>query len=53
LSAAIAAGLAKGMTLDHAVAAAKSYVTAALEASSTLHIGHGSGPVHHFHAFWK
>jgi hydroxymethylpyrimidine/phosphomethylpyrimidine kinase len=53
LSAAIAAGLAKGMTLDRAVAAAKSYVTAALEASSTLHIGHGSGPVHHFHAFWK
>ena len=53
LSAAIAAGLAKGMTLEDAVAAAKSYVTAALEASKTFQIGHGSGPVHHFHAFWK
>ena len=53
LSAAIAAGLAKDMSLTDAVAAAKDYVTAALEASSSLHIGHGSGPVHHFHAFWK
>jgi len=53
LSAAITAGLAKGMSLTDAVAAAKNYVTAALKASSSLHIGHGSGPVHHFHAFWK
>jgi hydroxymethylpyrimidine/phosphomethylpyrimidine kinase len=53
LSAAIAAALAKDMSLTDAVAAAKDYVTAALEASSSLHIGHGSGPVHHFHAFWK
>ncbi|NBQ40974.1 MAG: bifunctional hydroxymethylpyrimidine kinase/phosphomethylpyrimidine kinase, partial [Alphaproteobacteria bacterium] len=53
LSAAIAAGLAKGLVLDEAVATAKAYVTAALEASMSLHIGSGSGPVHHFHAYWK
>lgn len=53
LSAAIAAGLAKALALDEAVSSAKAYVTAALEASSTLNIGSGSGPVHHFHAFWK
>ena len=53
LSAAIAAGLAKGLVLDEAVASAKTYVTAALEASISLHIGSGAGPVHHFHAFWK
>src|SRR5215203_2319536 len=48
----IAAGLAKGLSLHDAVAAAKSYVTAAIAASERLTIGHGSGPVHHFHASW-
>jgi hydroxymethylpyrimidine/phosphomethylpyrimidine kinase len=52
LSSAIAAGLAKGLSLHDAVAAAKSYVTAAIAASERLTIGHGSGPVHHFHASW-
>ena len=52
LSSAIAAGLAKGRILDDAVAEAKSYVTAAIKASATLHVGRGNGPVHHFHAFW-
>jgi hydroxymethylpyrimidine/phosphomethylpyrimidine kinase len=41
------------LVLDEAVASAKAYVTAALEASISLHIGSGAGPVHHFHAFWK
>src|ERR1051325_9081195 len=46
LSAAIAAGLAKGLTLEAAVAAAKSYVTDAIRAlQSTPRIGHGSLPL--------
>ena len=52
LSSAIAAGLAKGLSLHDAVAAAKTYVTAAITASERLTIGHGFGPVHHFHASW-
>jgi hydroxymethylpyrimidine/phosphomethylpyrimidine kinase len=52
LSAAIAAGLAKGQRLDAAVADAKAYVTAAIAAADELAIGRGHGPVHHFHAWW-
>ncbi|MGN6583908.1 MAG: bifunctional hydroxymethylpyrimidine kinase/phosphomethylpyrimidine kinase, partial [Rhizobiaceae bacterium] len=52
LSAAIAAGLAKGDTLEQAVAAAKTYLSEALAASTRLAIGHGRGPVHHFHRQW-
>jgi hydroxymethylpyrimidine/phosphomethylpyrimidine kinase len=53
LSSAIAAGLARGLDLTEAVRQAKAYVTAAIMASDTLKIGHGHGPVHHFHAWWK
>lgn len=53
LSSAIAAGLAKGLALSEAVAAGKAYITAALGASHLLQIGHGHGPVHHFHAYWS
>jgi hydroxymethylpyrimidine/phosphomethylpyrimidine kinase len=52
LSSAIAAGLAKGQPLAEAAAGAKAYVTAAIAAAGTLHIGSGHGPVHHFHAWW-
>lgn len=52
LSSAIAAGLAKGMALRLAVEAAKDYLTRALARSEELEIGHGHGPVHHFHAWW-
>jgi hydroxymethylpyrimidine/phosphomethylpyrimidine kinase len=52
LSAAIAAGLAKGATLAEAVADAKAYVTAAIAAADELEVGRGPGPVHHFHAWW-
>jgi hydroxymethylpyrimidine/phosphomethylpyrimidine kinase len=52
LSSAIAAGLAKGEPLEAAVRAAKDYLTAALVAADGLAVGHGHGPVHHFHAFW-
>lgn len=51
LSSAIAAGLAKGMTLEQAVRDAKDYVTAAIAAADRLGVGHGHGPVHHFHKF--
>ena len=52
LSAAIAAGLAKGHRLAEAVADAKSYVTQAIAAADELEIGKGNGPTHHFHAWW-
>ena len=52
LSSAIAAGMAKGLPLSEAVAAAKSYVTAGIRAADRLAIGRGHGPVHHFHAIW-
>ena len=53
LSSAIAAGLAKGFALPEAVAAAKLYVSAAIQASGRLAVGRGTGPVHHFHALWR
>lgn len=52
LSSAIAAGLAKGLALQEAVSAAKTYVHAAIAAADRLDIGHGHGPTHHFHAWW-
>ncbi|HEX7792451.1 MAG TPA: bifunctional hydroxymethylpyrimidine kinase/phosphomethylpyrimidine kinase [Afipia sp.] len=51
LSSAIAAELAKGQSLEAAVRAAKAYVSAAIAASDRLDVGHGHGPIHHFHAF--
>jgi hydroxymethylpyrimidine/phosphomethylpyrimidine kinase len=52
LAAAIAAGLARGEDLAVAVRAAKDYVTAAIAAADRLGVGHGHGPVHHFHRWW-
>jgi hydroxymethylpyrimidine/phosphomethylpyrimidine kinase len=52
LSAAVAAGLAKGLGLEAAVRAAKAYVAAAIAAADDLAIGEGHGPVHHFFAIW-
>lgn len=52
LSSAIAAGLAHGRPLVEAVRDAKAYVAAALAAGGELTVGHGHGPVHHFHAWW-
>ena len=51
LSSAIAAGLAKGENLEAAVRSAKTWVTAAIAAADRLSVGHGHGPIHHFHAF--
>jgi hydroxymethylpyrimidine/phosphomethylpyrimidine kinase len=52
LSAAIAALLARGRPLPEAVAEAKAWLAAAIKAGDKLGIGHGVGPVHHFHALW-
>jgi len=51
LSAAIAAGLARGQAVPQAAREAKEYLTAAIAAAGTLHVGHGHGPVQHFHAW--
>ena len=53
LSAAIAAGLASGLTLEGAVEQAKAYLQKSLLASDRLHVGRGHGPVHHFHHWWE
>jgi hydroxymethylpyrimidine/phosphomethylpyrimidine kinase len=50
-SAAIAAYLAKGESVERAVTLAKQYITAAIRKSFTIGAGHS--PVHHFHRFWK
>lgn len=52
LSAAIAALLARRLPLPEAVARAKAWLTAALAAADSLGVGHGHGPLHHFHALW-
>ncbi len=48
LASAIAAGLANGLPLPAAVAAAKDYVTQSLAAADTLEVGRGAGPLQHF-----
>jgi hydroxymethylpyrimidine/phosphomethylpyrimidine kinase len=52
LSSAIAAELAKGHPLAEAVASAKAWLQQAIAAADRLEVGHGHGPVHHFHALW-
>jgi hydroxymethylpyrimidine/phosphomethylpyrimidine kinase len=52
LSSAIAALLPRhGM--EEAVRRAKDYLTRALVAADRLDVGHGHGPVHHFHEAWR
>ena len=52
LSSAIASFLARGCSLNDAVRKAKDYICAAIAAGAGYEIGHGHGPVHHFHPFW-
>jgi hydroxymethylpyrimidine/phosphomethylpyrimidine kinase len=49
---AIAAGLAKGLSLEQAASEAKVYVSAAIAAADRLGVGTGHGPLHHFQAWW-
>lgn len=53
LSSAIAAYLAKGAPLDRAATLAKDYIAAAIASGADYAIGHGHGPVNHFHALWR
>ena len=52
LSSAIAAGLAKGEELEIAVRNAKAWISAAIAAADRMSVGHGHGPIHHFHRFY-
>lgn len=52
LSSAITSGLAKGLALPEAVGHAKTYISAAIAAADEVPVGHGHGPVHHFHHWW-
>ncbi|WP_051242155.1 bifunctional hydroxymethylpyrimidine kinase/phosphomethylpyrimidine kinase [Stappia stellulata] len=53
LSAAIAAGLAKGAGLAQAVRDAHAYLHGALSCADELNVGSGHGPVHHFYRQWE
>jgi hydroxymethylpyrimidine/phosphomethylpyrimidine kinase len=53
LSAAIAARLGQGATLEQAVGDAKAWLGAALAAGETMEIGAGHGPPQHFFALWR
>jgi hydroxymethylpyrimidine/phosphomethylpyrimidine kinase len=52
LATAIAAGLAQGLSLEQAVAAAKSYIQGAIEHSARLQLVPYNGPIHHFYHYW-
>lgn len=52
LSSAIASFLALGHTLNDAARLAKEYINGAIAAGASYSIGHGHGPVHHFHNRW-
>jgi hydroxymethylpyrimidine/phosphomethylpyrimidine kinase len=52
LSSAIAAGLAKGEGMETALRKAKAFVSAAIAAADRFSVGHGHGPIHHFHKFY-
>lgn len=47
---AIAAFVARGLSVEDAVGGAKTYITAAI--AGGLPLGRGCGPVHHFHQFY-
>jgi hydroxymethylpyrimidine/phosphomethylpyrimidine kinase len=52
LSSAITAELAKGKPLNEAVARAHGWLHEAIKRADGLQVGHGHGPVHHFHEWW-
>lgn len=53
LSSAIASFLARGFSLNDAVISAKNYISKAILSGADYKIGHGHGPVMHFHQQWK
>lgn len=52
MSSAIAAELAKGADLQSALTRAHAWLHNAIKAADQIDIGHGHGPVHHFHEAW-
>ncbi len=48
---AVASGLAHGRGVSRSVADAKAYVTAAI--ANAFPVGHGHGPLNHFHHWWR
>jgi hydroxymethylpyrimidine/phosphomethylpyrimidine kinase len=52
-AAAIAALLPRHADPLDAVRAAKAWLTSAIARADELAVGHGHGPVQHFHAFWN
>jgi hydroxymethylpyrimidine/phosphomethylpyrimidine kinase len=52
LSSAIAAHLAKGEAMESAVRNAKTWISAAIAAADLFSVGHGHGPIHHFHRYY-
>lgn len=52
LSSAIAAGLARGQSIETAVHAAHGWLHEAIRRADELQVGQGRGPVHHFHGVW-
>ncbi|MGA8170822.1 MAG: bifunctional hydroxymethylpyrimidine kinase/phosphomethylpyrimidine kinase, partial [Methylocystis sp.] len=53
LASAIAANLAKGLSLGEAVAEAKAWLEQALAAGEALRLGAGAGPPNHFWKLWR
>jgi hydroxymethylpyrimidine/phosphomethylpyrimidine kinase len=53
MSSAIAAELAKGADLEVALQRAHAWLHQAIAAADQIDIGHGHGPVHHFHEVWS
>ena len=53
LSSALASGLGKGLSLEQALREAHTYLQGAIQNADKLKVGHGHGPVHHFHALWN
>ncbi|HCR2075277.1 TPA: bifunctional hydroxymethylpyrimidine kinase/phosphomethylpyrimidine kinase, partial [Klebsiella pneumoniae] len=52
LSAALAALRPRHADWAATVIEAKAWLSAALAQADSLEVGHGIGPVHHFHAWW-
>ena len=53
LSSAIAAHMARGASLEAATEQARQYIQGAIAYGAAYKLGHGHGPVHHFHVIWQ
>lgn len=53
LSSALASFLAQDHSVSDAAGLAIGYINGAIAAGAVYRLGHGHGPVHHFHKFWR